>query len=317
MKKLFCAAAALALAAFAGTSALATSYNAGGDIDYTGVLGSYYEQESPDMTRSATRITLSSGVSFDTSLKLYYYYAAGISSPFTANVMTGMITQSAVMLTVPDGISAELYADGELYSGDLTSVTAPGSYVLTVKSNAGVTEQVLSFRIAGENTCSFTGYQLPDGFSVTGVTFNGNRKTTTGSFIDFSEEGDYSVDYACPATGESYHIAFAVDRTPPELKLEAVKDGKSWGEVDISDVEPGGKVTVYRNGEKEEYTSVLTKSGQYTLVVADAAGNKTTYDFTIMIYFNSGTFFFFLCLALIVVGTGAYVFISRKKLRVR
>lgn len=315
-KKAFCAAAAAVFLGVFSVAASATSY---GDVDmsYSGVLGSYYEAESAETGEKNPRIQITPDISYSGSEKLYYYRVSDIATPFTSNVMDGMITSGAVDITSPVGIDCELYRDGVLCDGAMTGIRTPGAYVLRVKSNSGVSLPVLAFTVVGASAGFVSGYTMPEGFSVTGVVYNGESVSYRESFADLSADGDYKVEYRCGATGAAYSLTLTVDHTPPELKLEALKDGKAWGPVDISDVEPGGSVAVYRNGEEEKYTSVLTKSGQYELVVSDAAGNKTSYAFTIMIYFNSGTLVFCIAVAAIIAGVAVYVLIARKKLRVR
>ena len=317
IRKVLCAAAVLVFSAVFAASAGATTYDNDIDMDYSGVLGSYYETGIPENKEQSTRVAVTPSISYSGVEKLYYYSVADIASSFRANVMDGMITGEPVNLFAPDGVSCELYHDGELYSGAMTGITEPGAYVLRVKANNGISASVLSFTIVGSATGALSGYTMPEGFSVTGVLYNGAAVSTRENYVDLTEDGDYSIGYRCNATGVAYSLRVTADHTAPELKLEALEKGKAWGPVDISDVEPGGTVAVYRNGEEEPYSRELTKSGQYELVVSDAAGNKTSYSFTIMIYFNSGSLFFVLAVAVILAGVAAYVLIARKKLRVR
>lgn len=316
MKKILYAVCAISFAAALTAGASATSYN-DVDMDYSGVLGSYYETDSVQKTEQSSRIAITPTVSYSASEKLYYYSVADIAAPFRANVMDGMITNEKVSIAAPDGIAFELYRDGELCEDDISALTKPGTYVLRVKSNAGISESVLSVTIVGAASGAVSGYRMPEGFSISRFTFNEKNASHTESYADFSEDGDYTVEYRCAAANVVCSLHLTVDHTPPELKLEALNNGKAWGPVDISDVEPGGSVAVYRNGEAEPYTPQLTKSGQYEIVVSDAAGNKTSYAFTIMIYFNSGSLVFFIALAAIVAGVAVYVIIAGKKLRIR
>lgn len=316
MKKLLYAVCAIFFAAALTAAVSATSYS-DVDMDYSGVLGSYYETDSAQKTEQTSRIAITPTVSYSPKEKLYYYSVADIAAPFRSNVMDGMITNEKVTVAVPDGIAYELFRDGELCEDDLTGLTTPGTYVLRVKSNAGISEAVFSFTLVGSASGAVSGYRMPEGFSISRFTFNEKNDSFNDGYADFSEDGDYTVEYRCAAANVVYSLNLTVDHTAPELKLEALSNGKAWGPVDISDVEPGGSVAVYRNGEAEPYTPQLTKSGQYEIVVSDAAGNKTSYAFTIMIYFNSGSLVFFIAIAAIVAGVAVYVIIAGKKLRIR
>lgn len=316
MKKFFYTVCALVFAAALTCAASATSYN-DVDMDYSGVLGSYFEPNARQTEEQSSRIAITSTISYSPTERKFYIVAADIAKPFTSTVMDGMITKGTVALSVPEGIAYELYRDGELSADDIARLEKPGTYVLRIKSNAGVSVTVISFTITGDASGAVTGYRMPEGFVITKVTFNGGGTSFSDSYADMTEDGDYVVEYRCAATNIAYTLELKADHTPPELKLEALKDGKAWGPVDISDLEPGGSAAVYRNGEAEPYTPQLTKSGQYDVIVSDAAGNKTSYSFTIMIYFNSGSLVFFIAVAVILAGVAVYVIIAGKKLRIR
>ena len=118
-------------------------------------------------------------------------------------------------------------------------------------------------------------------------------------------------------TGERYSFTTIIDHTPPVLAVEALdEENKARGPVDISDVEPGGKVTVLLNGREIETSGKLTQNGPYTVTVYDAAGNSTSYNFLIMLYFNISGIGFLLAVIGLVVGLGIYVVVSAKRLRI-
>lgn len=313
MKKALSVLFALSLALLSVITVGATSiYD---DINYSGVMGSYYDDGTGESDGSDSRITLTDGVSYDSAKKLYYY---STSLGFvTSDIYDGMMTTSAIKLDVPEEIDAKLYKDGEIVDGDISTVSEPGRYNLCYADNSGIETAIFSFVICSSITCDAGAYTLPDGFSVDGLIKDGTKIASPSTVIPLTENGVYSIEYHCNATGVRYTLNLTVDTVPPELTFTGLDDGSAWGPVGISGVEENGTVLVYRDGQEEAYSDTLTKSGNYEIIALDEAGNKTVYNFTIMIYLNKGSIVFFVILVLIAAGVGAYVIVSRKKLRVR
>ena len=107
------------------------------------------------------------------------------------------------------------------------------------------------------------------------------------------------------------------DFTGPVLSLQNVKNGLARGSVDISDAKNAASVNIYHDGEKISRKDVLTESGEYYIELADEAGNKTTYYFTILVYFDGNSWLFFALVMLSAVGVIIYLMHSRRHLRVR
>ena len=76
-------------------------------------------------------------------------------------------------------------------------------------------------------------------------------------------------------------------------------------------------INIYHDGEKIGRKDVLTESGEYYIELADEAGNKTSYSFTILIYFDGSSWLFILILLAAAIGVVIYLFRARKHLRVR
>lgn len=126
------------------------------------------------------------------------------------------------------------------------------------------------------------------------------------------------VDYRCARSGRTYTLEVLIDHTPPVLALEAVENGKARGPVSLADLEEGaGAAISYNGGSWQGYQETLTKSGDYKVLVQDAAGNMTTYEFTIMIYFDANSMIFMALVAGVIAAVGVYLWLSRKRLRVR
>ncbi|MBP5265623.1 MAG: hypothetical protein J6Z06_02230, partial [Lachnospiraceae bacterium] len=81
----------------------------------------------------------------------------------------------------------------------------------------------------------------------------------------------------------------------------------------------GDRVTVTFNGDDVHAPAngIFRSVGKYVVVVTDDAGNAITEEFTIRMYLNmQGGIFIALAIA-VFVGAGVYMYVSRKRLRVR
>jgi len=308
---------AVTVSAMLPVTAFAASKN---DAYYSGVLDVTYEDSNGSLdgdNESSTRKAITGDVSYDTSSGFYYFYASDVNSPFSASVCNGMITKDSVTLNIPNGIVATLYRNGEEVSGDITKITRVGKYVLQYRNNLGGAENLLEFIIVGDNTGIINDFTPPDGFYVFSVTLD-ETPLTPYSTVSLTEEGKYVIKYRCDKIDKEYTLNMNIDHTPPTLALSNVVDGKVWGPVDVSDLEDGATLTVIRDGEIEDYSDgVLSKSGNYKLIVTDSASNSTEYEFTIMIYFNSGSWFFVIAVLTVIAAVIAYILYSKKTLRVR
>jgi hypothetical protein len=65
------------------------------------------------------------------------------------------------------------------------------------------------------------------------------------------------------------------------------------------------------------YREELTLSGDYVIVLQDEAGNLTHYEFSILVYLDANSWIFFALVVLAVAGIGVYLYLERKRMRVR
>lgn len=275
--------------------------------NFSGEIISSNEQALTGETR------ISSNCVYDRMLKQYVYTVGDNSEKkVTSNVADGMIINDVVSIDTGNSNDFTLYKDGKkLEKADMNSILEKGVYVLLFDGR-----KVLEFTIAGKYS-SFQTFSLPDGFSVVKVVRDDVEVTSGTSQVDFSLEGKYTVQYKCNYTGAMYSFTTIIDHTPPVLALSALDEqNRAQGPVYITDVEDGGDVVVLFNGEEIETTGKLTQNGPYTVTVYDAAGNSTTYDFVIMLYFNLSGIGFLLAVIGVAVGLGVYVIVSAKKMRV-
>jgi hypothetical protein len=250
--------------------------------------------------------------------KTFLYFVNGSASQAVrSSVADGMITGQPVSVKADAGVALEAYLNGQrLDSLSGGAFQAPGEYVIMYVGGA-VPERLFSFTIVPKLCNGVASYSLPRGFEILEATLNEEPVTFDKGYIKFAEEGEYNIRYRCIKTNVSYQLLLKADFTGPVLTLANVKDGKVQGPVDISDARNAAHVTIYHDGERIGRKDVLTESGEYYIELADEAGNKTTYSFTILIYFDGNSWLFFLLIISACVGIIIYLVHSRKHLRVR
>ena len=261
---------------------------------------------------------ISGNTYYDSLEKAFLYYInTSASQCVWSNVADGMITEQAVTIKTDAGVALEVYLNGERLDSISRGVfQEPGEYVVMYVGGA-LPERLFSFTIVSKICNAVTSYALPAGFEFTEAYLNESPISFEKNYLKLTEEGEYRIHYRCQKTNISYQLLLTTDFTGPTLSLEAVKDGKAQGPVDISEARNAAYVTIYHNGEKIGRKDVLTESGEYYIELADEAGNKTTYSFTILIYFDGNSWLFLLLVAATCIGTIIYLAHSRKHLRVR
>ena len=255
---------------------------------------------------------------YDTVEKAFLYYAdPSASQVVRSNVADGMITEQAVTMRTDAGAAIEVYLNGERLAGVSggTFQTA-GEYVVMYAGGA-IPERLFSFTIVPKLCNSVSSYSMPAGFEITEVSLNGTALSFDKSYVKLTEEGEYDIRYSCLKTNVPYQLKLKTDFTGPVLALKEVTNGTAQGPVDISDAKYAARVNIYHDGELIGRKDALTESGEYYIELADEAGNKTTYSFTILIYFDGNSWLFFLMVLAAGVGLVAYLMHSRKHLRVR
>ena len=261
---------------------------------------------------------ISGSTYYDSVEKAFLYYVnANASQTVRCSVADGMITEQTVSIKTDSGVAIEVYLNGErLQSISGGSFQTPGEYVVMYVGGS-VQERLFSFTIVPKLCNYVTSYSLPAGFEFVEATLNDEAMSFDKNYIKLTEEGEYNIRYRCIKTNVSYQLRLQTDFTGPVLSLEEVENGQARGPVDISEAKDAASVNIYHDGEKISRKDVLTESGEYYIELADEAGNKTTYSFTILIYFDGNSWLFFLLVISSCVGIVAYLLYSRKHLRVR
>ncbi len=290
-----------------------------GQLDsFTGELTDKRDGSGNSSEKSNDTITWITDNMYYDAEKKAYVYTIGEEKVY-ATVADGMVVKDKVSIKIPDTVSGKLYWQG--YSVDFPggNISQKGNFSVEATYD-GVTKQLFSFTIIGNETNQILNYTMPEGFRITKATLDGTEIQYTRKFVDMAKEGHYVIGYECSKTGVSYMLDTIVDTTPPTVVLEGVDDdGKARGPVAVTQKVDKDDLTITRNGEeyKTMLSQVLTQNGRYVVTVTDAAGNSTEYRFVIMVYLDKNAKIFgLLFLLVVVVVIGVFVY-YKKHLRVR
>lgn len=265
---------------------------------------------------NSDRVMITDTSMYDRQLGTYIYSTG--EGYIYANVLDGMITRDSVTITADSGIDFTIYKDGDAVSlTDKNTVKGTGSYTV-VYSKSGSKTDILSFTIVGKSIREPESYDLPTGCIASSVTLDNEKVSVSDRSIDLSKEGDYHIEYLCVRNNISYTLDVNVDHTAPTLKFKGLNDSnKVRGAVTIQDYEKGATLTIQKDGSNISARKELTQAGAYTVRIADEAGNASIYSFYILFYLNTGGIIFVILLIVALIALAVYLYISRKKLRVR
>ncbi len=292
------------------------------DMDYEGAVDIFTGQpvQDDDEISQQQIITLSDGSIYDRLTHTFNYSLSDNNGTVKSSVAGGMITTDSVSIEIDSDVTARLYINGEeAQNQNMSEISASGSYSLLV-SEDGVDHQLFSFTIIPKKTGALTAYDLPDGFLLNSVILSGEPQLLSDrQKVDFSQDGDYKISYRCAATGIDYGLDITVDHIPPKVELEGTVDGAARGTVTLIGLDEYDSVSVIHDGREMKYPKdgIFTVPGEYVLTITDDAGNQTVEQFEIKFYLNyQGVFFGLISLA-VIIAVIVFLYVSRKRLKVR
>ena len=300
------------------------------DTSYTGrldpVTGEALDVSGPlDGSENNGRAYIGSGVYYDFNAHCYVYMLSGSSGEVRCSVADGMVVSGEkVSISVSQDAPVAVYRNGIELTGTMGEYGDVGEY--TVVSQAeGRSRQLLKFTVVGSSTNALHTFTAPDGFYVEEATRDEEDVSLDRYSVNMETEGVYHIVYTCFASGISYTLDVAVDRTAPELTLSGSFDDRMRANsaVSFDGLRPGDTFVATFAGEAvmPEINDTRTGGtfydvGNYTLTVYDAAGNSTTYEFTILTYFNATSLTFFALVTVCAAAVFVYVRFKAKKLKI-
>ena len=299
------------------------------DTDYSGYLDPETDEPlgygSTDVLGTNTgRVIISGTLYYDWQSHDYVYASLDSLPEIHTNTIDEMVVTTPVTIYTEGNTLPTVYKDGSEYTGDLSSISEPGDYVVSVVQS-GSPRRLFGFNIVGATTNAIGTFTVPEGFYITSVTRNGEVIPADRYSVSLAEEGEYSINYECFATDIIYNLTTTIDRTAPELEFSGKKDseGRYHSAVTFTGFDRDDTITLTRtNGEEGSFsnngdgTATVTDSGNYVLRVYDPAGNMSQYDLIILMYFNVSSIVFFLLVILTIGAVAAYIYFKRKTLKI-
>lgn len=268
------------------------------DIDFTysgpldGETGLPMLDEDGEVdTSNQTRFELDKGVyAYDSTRDGYAIYVG--YSEFYSNVPPGIVTTGELRFTIPNGLTATLYRNGnKLSSPDFSYIRTVGSYALEVTSTDLKDSTIVYFTVVPSLTAAVTTYNLPAGFEVGSLYYEEEEQLyTDASSVQFTDDGVYKLTIVAPTADEYITLNLDVDHTAPTIIANGVENGQANGVVNLSsdDGTAAFVITLTNGTSVSNVTDLeLTEPGLYHITLTDEAGNVSTLDFELLLYLNS------------------------------
>ena len=320
MKQKFLTLALALLALFA------LSLPAAADTGYTGPInpetGEPYGDD-PSARSSGDRAALSDTMYYDYSSHDYVYPITDALGEVHVSAADGMYLTAPVYIRSGNDTAVTVYLNGSEYTGSLENCATAGDYVVSALVN-GQTRRLMGFTLMGKTTNALHTFVAPDGFYVTNALRGGENVYLDRYNVDMEEEGEYTIEYTCSATGMVYKLELTVDRTPPALVFSGKLDsqGRVRSQLDFQGLQNGDHIYLTRSGTVAEPelngdgTGTVYDPGNYVMIVTDSAGNSVEYDFIILQYFNLQSWVFFLLVIAVIAAVAVYILVQRKRLKI-
>lgn len=290
------------------------------DPYYNGEIDSYTGEPVSEAASSAALVQISETTYYDREAHSFVYPTLSGAAQVYANVADGMIVTSPVSITADAGAEITVTRNGAaMEDTELTAISAPGSYIVSAKA-VDTGRFLFGFTIVGDHANLPEGYTMPEGFYILDATLDGEETYFERNYIAMEDDGTYDIEYVCPETTLHYKLSTTIDRMPPHFTLDGKRDknGRFRSAVQIGGLQEGDSVALTRDANEIRFPADgrLTEAGMYQLQVFDAAGNSTTEQFTILVYFDLNSLLFFALVCISLAGVAVYTLYSRKKLKV-
>lgn len=218
-----------------------------------------------------------------------YKYTFPDANSLIMSVPDGAVTSQSVRVQNSGYLVVKVTKDGEALLGSSgTYYTDPGNYTvdfqsLTVNQNAMTVnnyQSTVSFTIEDSEYTKNTQRVAPRGFTITGVTIDGETQLVGTRQRDYNAEkdGSYQIEYVADKDSSvTYTESFILDRVAPEITFSQPIEKKVFPPVQMTCNDPEATVKIIKGGLELESTDELATGGVYTVIAVDKAGNETSY----------------------------------------
>ena len=230
---------------------------------------------------------------------------------YSANVHDKGFANS-VKISANENVTVTVTKNGEAFKYELgKEITEPATYAVQITDTLG-NKVAFNFTIVEPIVGKFEEeIDLIAGFEK--VLVNGTETTIEKGTLALTESGVYEVSIV--AGGKTHKFIVTVDATAPTLVLNgATNGGKTTDPVTLTDLSEEAEVKVFKGEEEIEYTvgDEISDIGSYKVVVNDAYGNSTEYNFEIEKGANIALIVILIILGVGAITAGAFFYFKKK-----
>lgn len=282
------------------------------------------EEEEPQETRAPKNSDL---LSIWDPASGYYMNTLKTGETFYTSLPNGSITNEPVTVQESQDLEFTAYKDGKEFEDFAPGVplNVVGSYAIYASKpddesflqNYPFGNPAYRFRIVSGMVSDMGMITAPYGVTIRNVRFNG-LDANESMFLDSStvhidQNGDYEITFDDEAG--SREVSFTLDNEQPVFSVD-VKPNEAKITYYSNDV---SRCVLYRGDKVESDPQIVdsvTKSGKYTLVVYDAAGNSSRSDFTVRYRINAAAVIAIFAMLGLIAGVVIFVFRMKNNVKV-
>lgn len=246
-------------------------------------------EDNAEETEKEPEVTLTmpapAGEGYRSEDKLFYYTFSD-GSTLSVGAPKNGIANTDVMIIPPEGGRAMVsYGENSIEVDETVNANEKGSYHIEATSAGGETT-TWDFRLLPKASNELTEITPPEGYRIQSVVYEDEPyEVTDPERFELPKDGLYTVSFTPVYEGyPDWFTAIIIDHTAPEVTFEGLDEqGKATGKEVTFHVNEEDAVIQLLRGKKEVKVSgnTISKGGRYTLTATDAAGNSSSYQFTI------------------------------------
>lgn len=273
------------------------------------------QEENPENTENTSSLTRQTGNGYISRTQVYHptigYYEVTFADgkTLTSNVPEGYIGPGEVELIFPEEAQIRLYRDDEqMDETEGNRLTQPGHYRVEVDGQPWFC--TIASSIGQENL-----YPAPSGMHFVSATLDGETiPLSSERYVSMEKDGQYQFALEGERE-ETLTIDLRKDTMPPQAEIR-VKGGEASIQYLSDDIET---IVLEKDGEVQEGFSgySISRPGNYQLVLADAAGNTSSFRFSLSYKINKYGIIAGILVVLLIAGGVGFVIYTKRTVKIR
>ena len=257
----------------------------------------------------------------------YYQNVLKTGETFFTSLPNGSITNEPVTVQTTEGLEFTAYKDGKEYTDFVPGepVNVVGSYAVYISKPGDEAfldsypfgNPAFRFRIINRMVSDIGMINAPYGVTIRNVRYNGLDANDTMLINSYEAHIDSNGDYEITFDDEagSREVTFTLDNEPPVFAVD-VQPNEAKVTYYSGDI---ARCVLYRGDKIESEQPLIdsvTRSGKYTLIVYDAAGNSSKSEFTVRYRINAAAVIAIFAVLAVIAAAVVYIYRMRKNVKV-